>query len=72
MRFTEAVENERLRGLFGDLVEYTYNWQQFDPVIPPGEDVKISFITQDIYILLEQLEDKMQELGKINRDSFEY
>lgn len=72
MRFTEAVENERLGGYIADILEYTYNWQQFDPVIPPGTDIEINFITQDIYILLEQLEDKMQELGKINKNSFEY
>ena len=72
MSFTEAVENERLRGYISDLLEYTYNWEQFNPIIPPEADIEINFITQDIYILLEQLENKMQELGKINKDSFEY
>ena len=72
MRFTKVVENEKLRKSILEIAEYTYNWEQFDPVIPPGEDVNINFITQDIYILLEQLDSKMQEEGKICKDSFEY
>jgi hypothetical protein len=72
MRFTEAVENNRLRGYISDLLEYTYNWEQFDPVIIPGTDVDIQVTTEYIYHLLDQVEQEMQKLGKINRDSFEY
>jgi hypothetical protein len=72
MRFSEAVENKVLKSRIVDLLEYTYGWEEFNPVIPSGADTEIKSIIKDVFKLLEQVDEKMQELGKINKDSFEY
>ena len=72
MRFTEVVENNRLRGYLSDLIEYTYNWEQFDPYCPKEDIEKIEKLTKEIYPLIGKVENILEELGSINKDCYGY
>ena len=72
MGFSEALELKTLRSKIVDILEYVDNWEEYDPCCPKEDDVKISLLRMDIDVLLEQVEEKMEELGKTNKDCYEY
>lgn len=72
MRFTEALEIDKIRNKFSDLSEYLYNWEQFNPVCPEENIQKIKILQKEVLDKIDELELKIEELGEINIDSYGY
>lgn len=72
MRFTEVLKNKQLRGRLTNLIDYTYQWEEFDPVCPKEEELEIEKHKQRLNLLLDEIEVIMEHLGEISRECFEY
>ncbi len=72
MRFSEAIQLGTLRNNIYNLLEYCSNWQEFDPYCPQENYEKAKELVEQINTLLERVEEKMEQLGRINVDSYEY
>lgn len=72
MRFTEAFNSEGLKNSLYDLVDYFNNWEEFNPCCPQEDIEKIKTLEKEVKELILKLDDKLSELGGINKDCYEY
>ena len=72
MRFSEVIQLDNLRNNLVNLLEYTSNWEQYDPFCPQENEGKAKEVAEQVRELLKQVEQKMEELGSINIDSYGY
>lgn len=72
MRFSKTFNYEQARIYIEDLYDtLIYNWPEYDlEVCDPNDEEKLKELGADLLLLLEEVYDIIDKMGKINKDSF--
>ena len=71
MKFTEAIKQKELFNKVKDIYEYFQGWEEYDPsMCDPKEVERAQGLSEDVGKLLDKVIQEIDELSRINVDSY--